>query len=415
MKSNGYHGDRIFNFYQIGSLIWLIALFLTNADAQDLSVNGKLDVAGNVDIAGNRLTLGAQSGSYGAGFFYFDQDTDTFSLRLNRPVSSWLWEYELVGSTRPSMRLDAAHKLIVYDANGSAAISLDSGAKKLVLGDAFLQRDTAGVLRTPGGLVVDGAFSSSSLTATTGTITGAAGDGLTLNAGGSDNSIILVPTGIGVVRVGGSLVPNIDDAADLGSSLLRWRTVHVKGQAQVGSLLLESGSIIGDTSLILAAGGAGENVDIAANGSGRVRVHSRLDISTPEATIARFTRTGTTPDEAGMQFDAEGALASLHATNVAALRISINSNEAVRIDENGNILVGRTAPAPAGRIHLPDHTTAAGGIALGDDVVLHRAGPQELKTNAQFTATRGARFDGPVRIAPQGDIPMGEFTAEPQP
>lgn len=55
-----------------------------------------------------------------------------------------------------------------------------------------------------------------------------------------------------------------------------------------------------------------------------------------------------------------------------------NPTEQVRIDENGKVGIGTSAPSAK----------------------LHVAGT--------------ARFDGPVRIAPQGDLSMGEFTAEPQ-
>jgi ABC-type multidrug transport system ATPase subunit len=33
--------------------------------------------------------------------------------------------------------------------------------------------------------------------------------------------------------------------------------------------------------------------------------------------------------------------------------------------------------------------------------------------NGQLTVSQKARFDQAVRVAPQGDISMGEFTAEP--
>jgi hypothetical protein len=79
----------------------------------------------------------------------------------------------------------------------------------------------------------------------------------------------------------------------------------------------------------------------------------------------------------------------------------------------GTTLLGTTADSANGRLQLATHTTAAGGIGFGADTVLYRSAAGALKTDGKLTVAGSARFDSAVRIAPQGDLSMGEFTSEP--
>ena len=248
------------------------------------STSGNLTVTGTVDVNGGGFTFGTQDSSFGAGLIYTDSNTDTLNFFLNRAPASWLWQH----TTIAAMRLDSNHKLLLYQTDGTTlGAAIDPGAYTLSLGTSTLYRDSSGALKTDGAFVVGGSFTAPTYTATNGTLTGGV-TGLTLNAGGTNQSIAFTPSGTGVNRLQG-----------LGTQ------------------------------------------------------------------IAGTTLFGTNTD---------------------------NSN---------------------GRLQLAAHVTAAGGIGFGSDTVLYRSAAGTLKTDGKLTVAGNARFDGAVRIAPQGDLSMGEFTSEP--
>lgn len=347
--------------------------------AADETVTGNLTVTGRLDVSGNEFTLGTQSGSYGAGFFYFDADSDTLSVKLNRASASWLWE-KGVGTSSPVMRLGGTHQLSLYEVSSAiAGLTFDPVARKISFGDVDLYRSDTGMLRTNGGIIVDGSFTSSAYTSSSGTVTGGA-SGLTLNAGGTDQAVSINPSGSGDVAVAtsgsgsivlgnaavttftGHLRPHAHDTFDLGALAQRWRAAYVQGTTVTGSLVVETGGVTGGAAgLTLDAGTEQDVVLVAAN-----------------------------------------------------TRVVHEGNEIARFAATGGLLLGTNTDSANGRLQLAGDTAATGGIGFGTDTVLYRSAAGTLKTDGQLAVAGNARFDGAVRLAPQGDLSMGEFTSEPQ-
>jgi len=184
-----------------------MALFLVRLSAADLNVTGNLTVTGTTDSDGNTLTFGSQTSSYGAAFIYADASTDTLSQLLNRSVAAWLWAHG-TGTPIPAMRLDSAHQLVLYQADGTTAgVTLTPATNQLSLGTATLTASGT-ALSVNGAFTVAGGFTNSN-----GSFTGGA-TGLTLNAGGTaqnitltpstSGNVILIPTGSGNVGIGTS-------------------------------------------------------------------------------------------------------------------------------------------------------------------------------------------------------------------
>lgn len=327
------------------------------------STSGNLTVTGTVDVNGGGFTFGTQDSSFGAGLIYTDSNTDTLNFFLNRAPASWLWQH----TTIAAMRLDSNHKLLLYQPDGTTlGASIDPGAFTLSLGTSTLYRDGSGALKTDGAFVVGGNFTAPTYTATNGTLTGGS-TGLTLNAGGSNQSITFTASGTGKA-IFNSPVAISDTTASTSATTGALVVVggvgaggdlNVAGSLNGGSLNV-SGSITGGAAgLSLNAGGTDQSITFTPSGAG----------------INRLLGTGT---------------------QIA-----------------GTALLGTNTDNANGRLQLAAHTTAAGGIGFGSDTVLYRSGAGTLKTDGKLTVSGNARFDGAVRIAPQGDLSMGEFTSEP--
>ena len=175
-----------------------------------LNVSGALNVTGIIDSTANTLAFGTQGAGIGASLVYADANADTLTFFINRSPGSWRWLHGGV----TAMRLDATHKLSLYQADGTTVgAGLDPVSNTLSLGSATLFRDATGALATSGAfnvtgaLNVSGAFTAPNYTATGGTISGGA-TGLTLNAGGTNQNLTLAPSGIGFVTTNARVVIN---------------------------------------------------------------------------------------------------------------------------------------------------------------------------------------------------------------
>ncbi|MBI2513266.1 MAG: hypothetical protein HYV96_14915 [Opitutae bacterium] len=216
--------------------------------AGNLTVTGSATVAtdasvgGNLDVEGNNLTLGNNSGNYGVGVFYLPSGADGTRWRLTR-LSAWLWEVENGGTVMPSMRLDSSNNLTLYS-GGTAALTLNPSAQSLTLGSATLTASGTG-LTTNGALTVGGAFTAPNYTASSGTITGGSSNGLTLNAGGTNQNVTLTPSGSGNVIINGNL--------GVGTTTPSAK-VHVAGKARIDDLLSVGGSETGESVMVISAG-----------------------------------------------------------------------------------------------------------------------------------------------------------------
>lgn len=357
-----------FGFSALAALGALTSLYADQNLAGNVTVtggstSGNLIITGTVDVNGNGVTFGTQDTSFGASLLYTDSNTDTLSFFLNRAPASWLWQH----TTIPAMRLDSNHKLLLYQPDGTTlGAAIDPGAFTLSLGTSTLYRDSSGALKTDGAFVVGGNFTAPTYTATNGTLTGGS-TGLTLNAGGTNQSITFSASGTGKVVIN-SPVAITDTTASASPS----------------------------TGALVVGGGVGASGDVNVAGA----------IKGDSVTVATVISGGA----AGLSLNAGGANQSV-TLNPSGTGVNRLQGQGTQIA--GTTLFGTTTDSANGRVQLADHTTAAGGIGFGSDTVLYRSAVGTLKTDGKLTVSGAARFDSAVRIAPQGDLSMGEFTSEP--
>ena len=349
------------------------------------STSGNLIVTGTVEVNGSGLTLGTQDSSFGAGLLYSDSSSDTFNFFLNRDPASWLWQH----SSIVAMRLDAAHKLLLYQTDGSTlGVSIDPSTHTLSLGSAALYRGGNGALKTDGAFEVGGNFTAPTYTATNGTLTGGT-TGLTLNAGGTNQSITFSATGTGSV---------------VFNSPVRINDTSMSTSTSTGALVVTGG---------VGAGGS-VNVNGAITASS-VTVSGALSGSS--ASVSGTVSTGSlnltgplTGGNTGLTLNAGGNDQHITLTPSGS---GFNRLQGAGTQVSGTVLFGTVVDSANGRLQLAAHTAPSGGIGFGSDTVLYRSAPGVLKTDGKLAVTGDARFDGAIRVAPQGDLSMGEFTSEP--
>ncbi len=365
----------------------------------DATIGGNLTSAGELDVAGNLFTLGSQPDTFGLGTFYLDSGIDGVRWRLNREAG-WLWEIEVAGAVNPAMRLDAANKLVLFN-NGVSGVSLDPVRPSISLGESVLHRTKNGAIKTDSRILAAN---------------------LSGNNTGDQNraSFNLAPTDkvtFGRVKIGaaqaGDLAFITDDIGTAGRDFaikadgtLKWATgaadrVTNLYRSSEGTLKTDGALIVGseiesetaETGALAVAGGLGVagNLNVGGNVSALSLKSESLRLANP---------TDGTDSSADIRFtDASGAeVAGITAIIVADVNeqgdlvfTTRGSNselsEKVRILGNGSVGIGTASP----------------------NFKLDVAG--ELRVAGMDNSV----MKGPVLLVPQGDLPMGEFNAGPDP
>lgn len=357
---------------------------LSSGHAADETVAGNLSVTGTVDIDGNSLLLGTQGGSPGLSLTYANADADTLTFFLNRAPASWLWAHS---SAIAAMRLTRNHELVIYNSDGQTpGIVLTPGGVPggpyITLGGARIYGSGSGFLFN-GSLTVAGTITGAGLSFQGGafewggpqtglTLRGSSalalnsGNGpLTFVAGGTNQSITLTPSGTGMTVLNGTIVaPN--------------------GRLGIGSTA---------PGTKLAIGG-NPGVDSTLN------INSTAFLSAHAEPFNRVTMIGT-----NMYWNGTAYVA----TNPAESGLSLE------LHQGTSAFVFARMPAGVGAIDVIEARIGANGVHSYVNV---RGGNLGVGTDqpARKLSVRGdMEIDGPILIAPQGDLPMGAFTQGPRP
>lgn len=409
-----------------------------------LNETGALLLGTPLDTGNGRLQLAPhQTRAGGIGFGEIALHHDPFgNLAVEAPAAPAL-ALVATGGRASAIRLA-----------GSAHEQLQMGAPVGTLPNAANVRiplPAASVSATTGALVVDGgagiggsvnvggSVTAADYTANAGVVRGGA-SGLALHAGGGNQDVTLVPAGGGVAAV--------DPLAGTQGSTMR---LTARQQGVPFSALLTATP---DGALFLQNGAPGQSITFAPRGpSGYVNIQGAGDPSLGFTGATYAQPAAVTLTQAGGHLElrsAGGNIALYPGTTGAALldtrALILQNDDPAAGDLIAQILSRRKTADPAGyaaAIQLyrgagmadgqivfatnPGTTagqipverlriTGTGNVGIGTatpGALLEVAGT--VKAAGALTVTGPARFDGPVRIAPQGDISMGEFTAEPQP
>lgn len=326
-----------------------------------------------------------------------------------------------------------------------------------------------GAATVTGTLTATGAFTAPNFTSSTGSLTGGA-SGLTLNAGGTNQNITLKPSGSGTVGIGTNAqgypavtIGGSDSIMSLnntfstglsemyglntfvsvpppesGSSLIRQLTGHsIRASATADQSIIWGTRVFADTSrtgnvgTIVGAESTGSvyHTGLASNVYGSVAIASNTSSNPVTEMVAGKYQTinsgpGSTAKLGGIEVTIANAGAprgtpSASVSDVKGLSFTLQDNTGTLTNTYGvyvgDITTGTQTNKPysfyAADVGADNYF--AGRVGVGNTA------PAEMldvtgnaKVSGKLTAGSG-RFDGPVRIAPQGDLSMGSFTAEP--
>ncbi len=93
------------------------------AAAADQTITGNLTVNGTADIQGNVANIGSWAGDAshpGITFGYFETNgASAITLDASRNTNDWFWRHNTATGMINGMRLDNAHRLILFGGDGT--------------------------------------------------------------------------------------------------------------------------------------------------------------------------------------------------------------------------------------------------------------------------------------------------------
>jgi len=180
----------------------------------DISTSGDLSVSGNLTVGGNQTYSGGAT-------FIVDSSDPALSVTQN-------------GTGPITIFKKGTQTLFEIPNSGAINLSaLDSSLWQVSGANLTIQTTTSGDLTITSAGNLTEIFSQSGtyqLKRGTEAILTVTSDGaVNITARGTDQNIILSPSGTGVVSIVSHLLPSTDNTYDLGSSTLRWRSLYTAG------------------------------------------------------------------------------------------------------------------------------------------------------------------------------------------
>ncbi|MDR3402239.1 MAG: hypothetical protein P4L99_07045 [Chthoniobacter sp.] len=428
--------------------------------ADDLSVTGNLTVTGVMDISGNSFTLGpSQLGWPTFSLSYGDTPNQFLAFAAGRGDMDWVWLHPDAGDgsvTRISMRVDRNHRLTLYHNPG-------------VDNDPGIVLDPSGVSSFTGSISVGGAnnvMPNQTMNDSTSILTAGLGDARYVRTGMGGYNFGTNSTANGVYA---TTVGQFNAASGDYSTAVGARNTAAGYASFAGG---QSSNANGGYSLAYGyTSSANTGNSVALGNSSTAGLASSYSDSAIALGYANTADAGYGVTAIGMNTYASGSgsVALGNGTSAtgggsfaAGAYSTANSEFAVAIglstvsDSWASVALGGQAESHAHYAISAGHGTIAQGesqaifgefnIAQGSDwydpndnlfvlgngtdanhrsnaFVVKKTGDTEIfgkvtadtdvAVTGQLTVTAGGRFNGPVRIAPQGDIDMGAFTHEP--
>jgi len=307
---------------------------------------------------------------------------------------------EVAGSINPSMRLDATNKLVLY-ANGVAGVTMDPASLSLSLGDSVLYRSPNGTLKTDGRLLAANLSGNNTGDQSRADLNLARTDKVTF---GRVKVAAELPTDLAFVA--NDLGSDERDFAIFADGKQKWGT----GADDRDTNLYRSaaGTLKTDGALVVGSGiESGSPVTGALTVAGGLGVAGKLnvagDISAPGISTASLLVSNST--------DATDPVADIRFANAEGFSVAglAGIPDAVTSDQGDLALITREG---GGELSEKLRIAGNGNVGIG---TVTPAFKLDVAGELRVAGMAPSVMKGPLLLVPQGDLPMGEFTAGPNP
>lgn len=401
---HGQMVQSILDMKVIPVLLLLPVFHLASLEASDLLVDGALRVTGAADIEGNIATIGSWQGDpahAGLSIQYVESSgASIISMDASRSDQTWLWRRESGSGLVNSMQLGATHVLTLLQGNGTTAgVVLDPSGASTFLGSIIAHgsdsRLPSQTLLSEGSIVTRSLGDARYLKA--------AGSTLVYGTGSSATAANSIALGGNAVATGTAAAPSIaigtnvtatTSQYDLGSVAIGW-------EAEAGDADRGGAVSIGYQTKALGFGSV--SMGFQANSE----YYGTISIGTATQALEGYAvAIGLWAHAEGYQSKSIGGytvakgfaqtvMGYFNVIDEQADKFNKQPQDKLFVIGNGTDWQNRSN---ALEVKWNGETTVHG------DVVVKK----ELKVE------EGARFEGPVRVAPGGGLSMGQFTFDPE-
>ena len=337
-------------------------------------IEGDLTVQGDAHLESS-LDLGTTGTSQSAMLFQYSEANAnyTFSLSATRPATVFLWQDNAIGTMKNKMKLDANNVLSLFGGNGTAGIVFDPNT-----GGITLAGTGSGITLSDGTTLSNAASLHSTALYDT-------GGNARMTFDGSGNLVVSVPVVMQgtAIDFGSGNALNPSNVAYLKQTLanLGYREPGVPRDPSFGAVTLGGGASTGEYSFSAGIGTQASGYASTALGESTNAI-GRGSTAFGQSTQA----TGSFSMATGEQTKANSYASLVLGRNNAGSFAS--GGDATWIATDPVLEIG--------------NGEASGGIPSNAMTVLKNG---ELRTEGVIQSKAG------VRVPPQGDLSMGDFTA----
>lgn len=365
-------------------LLSFLLLIFTSSPAADLTVSGNLDVRGNI------MNLGSwknQTNQPGLSLNYTDSPNNQwgdFHFSLNRLTSTWLWEHVSPNKTwLPMMKLNSDNSLSLFNSLGQSTLSLNPNGSSVFQNSVTINGNNT-------------LLPSQTLTSDGSALTRKLGDGRYV-VKGSDKTALGYATASAssATAMGGDSLASGDGAIAGGESIATGIFAVALGEDSIASgnsaiALGNQAQAQGNSSF--AAGNASQSQGKSSTAIGEMTVaQGSYAAAFGLSTIAQ----GYNQTVIGRYNIAQGNTSNWVVTDdlfIVGNGTSVNQrSNAFIVRKNGDAIV-------KGNASVQGYVSSSG---------MYVEGSTEIMGDTQIEGSLGV--GGTLFLAPQGDIPMGEF------
>jgi len=388
----------IIYFFSVGFSLFGVATVPVHAT--DETVSGNLTVTGTADFQGNTLTFGAWAGDAsqpGVSYFYTDGTTSNISLIATRNLAVWQWWHYSGSQNVLSMALDPNHRLLLYSGtSGTAGITLDPAGASAIGGNLTVSGTDS---RLPNQLLLN----SSSI------LTQGLADGLYLTQSTGDSRYVQSGTSILISSAHVGINTGTNTFTSTGAIYADGTTPNltlIGGNQGHGSMAYKFLVNTSDTAV-----DSRQTLDLFDKNGAKIAMFGQLG-----ETLFYGSQAFLGVSDRANYTDGSYVGGFYKYSGVLNIWTNYGGQNLMSVTDSGRFAFENTSYGNYGSWNEPNAKVYISGFDDGTpalNVMWGNVGIGTTEPAYTVDVSGSGRFTGPVYLAPQGDLSMGDFTADP--